>query len=1073
MQVVFRVFLISLLNVSVHVDRTPKKPGRPVSMPSAPPCHKLTYMAHAFGLASVAISAALREAYSRAYTLCPPCLFVNSSCCMGRLFYEEQLDGSVGGDEAEGPSDVSGSAVATGAIKLEVTSLLPGFADRAVGLGEHGGLGGEDRGDPPFLAGVAGKVEFLTQLLPHPLQEGIPVGPGQIHTFHLRGIAPPSGRTYSHHLQPPLPAFGQQQAFLRNGIDTIHDHIRSCIQKFPTVLLGKEPQVGLHVCPGRKTVDPLGHGLDLHPPHRGIRCMDLTVHIGHANLIQIDEVQMPDSGTGKGLRRPAPNPSNSNHHHPASLQPGQSGPAQQAFGSADPRRGLVWEIHSAGYCLPPGTLQENSLTPMPTSSQKRVLFHYRWWLLALYFCLLIASRVASRPDPFEPILETPPSKAGVLVLLDPMAESTPVFDMWIEEARDSGVCIRVPELPGINTPSMEVLTFEALAENLPPAPVPEHVLANGEAGVIALHLAGQRPEEVSSLVLVDASGVQEFTLLGNRHLNRALYQVGGAGLALYDRFVPHFGFPRDLALRRSQLQLYTNSDRRVIRPILQTIEQPVSIIETNMDAFAHSRNEEHARLIPQSKLIVVEPGQLPDALAAAPGPVRMDADRMRLKDAEKDFDPATRPRLEGGLLALTLLAIALATLISEDATGAITGLMIANGNLSAVHGIAACLAGILFGDSLLYLAGRHWGRPALSRIPLRWMIDPLQLRETEDWFSRHAGKAILISRCIPGTRVPALVAAGILGVSPGIFTFWFVLAGAIWTPAYIGITILLSERALIWIEQYQHAAPGLLICGVALYFLISHILLPSLNWRGRRKLLGRFRRWTRPEYWPTWILYLPVAVQLLLRGFRKGNHHLDFTACNPCMPISGLVEESKSEILDQVGDQNSIAPYQILKHDLAPEERERLVDTFLGTQLPAFPVVAKPDKGQRGTDVVIAHSREELDGTLADHTQDWILQKYILGEEFGIFVILPPEGEGFLFGINGKRFPKVEGDGEHSLEDLILADPRAVCQAPMLLRAHAENLYRVPEAGERIPLTEVGNHSRGTEFLECSDLITP
>ena len=67
----------------------------------------------------------------------------------------------------------------------------------------------------------------------------------------------------------------------------------------------------------------------------------------------------------------------------------------------------------------------------------------------------------------------------------------------------------------------------------------------------------------------------------------------------------------------------------------------------------------------------------------------------------------------------------------------------------------------------------------------------------------------------------------------------------------------------------------------------------------------------------------------------------------------------------------------------------------------------------------------------------------------------------------------MEGDGEHSLEDLILADPRAVCQAPMLLRAHAENLYRVPEAGERIPLTEVGNHSRGTEFLECSDLITP
>ena len=67
-----------------------------------------------------------------------------------------------------------------------------------------------------------------------------------------------------------------------------------------------------------------------------------------------------------------------------------------------------------------------------------------------------------------------------------------------------------------------------------------------------------------------------------------------------------------------------------------------------------------------------------------------------------------------GLCAL----LALATLVSEDLACIAAGVLAARGALSFPAAVAACLAGILAGDLLLYLAGRTLGRAALARWPL-------------------------------------------------------------------------------------------------------------------------------------------------------------------------------------------------------------------------------------------------------------------------------------------------------------------------------------------------------------------
>jgi hypothetical protein len=70
-------------------------------------------------------------------------------------------------------------------------------------------------------------------------------------------------------------------------------------------------------------------------------------------------------------------------------------------------------------------------------------------------------------------------------------------------------------------------------------------------------------------------------------------------------------------------------------------------------------------------------------------------------------------------------------------------------------------------------------------------------------------------------------------------------------------------------------------------------------------------------------------------------------------------------------------------------------------------------------------------------------------------------------------FPVVRGDGERDLETLILADARAVAMAKFYLKVNAPRLHYVPRPGEGVQLVEIGNHCRGTIFLDGTPLVTP
>lgn len=413
------------------------------------------------------------------------------------------------------------------------------------------------------------------------------------------------------------------------------------------------------------------------------------------------------------------------------------------------------------------------------------------------------------------------------------------------------------------------------------------------------------------------------------------------------------------------------------------------------------------------------------------------------------------------------LALALGTLITEDLTCIAAGLLVVEGRLDFTTATSACLVGILVGDVLLFFAGRWLGRPALTRAPLRWFLSPQQVDAASGWIHDNGAWVILSSRFVPGTRLPVYFAMGSFHAPFLKFFIWFFVAVLLWTPLLVGVTVLLGERALAWFDVVQrHTLPALIVLGL-LIWLVVDLGVPLLTRRGRRMLVGRWRRWKRWEFWPAWLFYAPLMPYLLFLGIRHRSP-LVFTAANPAMPAGGFISEPKHEIIHGLAHASEfVAQTRLLPAGQSESKRREAAQEFMAEASLDFPVVLKPDKGQRGAGVHIIRDETSLHAHLEAADYDLLLQEYVPGHEFGLFYgRLPGTARGRVFSITEKRMPVVTGDGQQTLEQLILHDERAVCVARVYLDRHRAQLDRVPAAGETVQLVELGTHCQGAVFLD-------
>ncbi|MDC0265311.1 hypothetical protein OAK58_01380 [bacterium] len=245
-----------------------------------------------------------------------------------------------------------------------------------------------------------------------------------------------------------------------------------------------------------------------------------------------------------------------------------------------------------------------------------------------------------------------------------------------------------------------------------------------------------------------------------------------------------------------------------------------------------------------------------------------------------------------------------------------------------------------------------------------------------------------------------------------------------------------------------------------------------MTWRTKRLLWGRWQRLVRWEFWPVWAVYPPVFLWWVIEAIRHGGWTL-WTNCNPGMLASGMAMESKGGILDAFkGDEGKvrIAKYLRLKKGADFSKMAKwMVEEGLD-----FPIVLKPDLGLRGQGVEIVKDEAAARRWLAECRDEIVVQEMIGGIEFGVhWAKFPDEERGRIDSLCGKLTQSITGDGSRTLEELILADDRAVMMAGYYFSKYEEQLSRVLSDGEKFNLAPIGTHSRGAVFTDERKLVTP
>lgn len=240
-----------------------------------------------------------------------------------------------------------------------------------------------------------------------------------------------------------------------------------------------------------------------------------------------------------------------------------------------------------------------------------------------------------------------------------------------------------------------------------------------------------------------------------------------------------------------------------------------------------------------------------------------------------------------------------------------------------------------------------------------------------------------------------------------------------------------------------------------------------MKWWDRVKKKPFFIKLLNWEYWPSKAFYYPVIPQILWQMLRA-RHLCFFTAANPGIYTGGMGLESKFETLLKIPER--YRPRGLLFRAGEPLSALPLRLRKAGI---AFPLIAKPDLGFRGLLVKKIEDEAALAAYLRQFPVDFILQEYIaLPEEAGIlYYRLPGEERGQVTSITTKEFLSVGGDGQSTVEELIRKKPRALLQMERLRAADAALLARIPACGERVALGIVGNHAKGTRFINSNHLI--
>lgn len=229
--------------------------------------------------------------------------------------------------------------------------------------------------------------------------------------------------------------------------------------------------------------------------------------------------------------------------------------------------------------------------------------------------------------------------------------------------------------------------------------------------------------------------------------------------------------------------------------------------------------------------------------------------------------------------------------------------------------------------------------------------------------------------------------------------------------------------------------------------------------------LNKITNW---EFWPSFMFYVPLLPYAFYLSIKARSFGF-FSAVNPGMEGSGNGLESKYKTIQ-------LLPSNYRPNTIFVKKGENITELIqsITTNNIGFPLIIKPDIGFRGLLVTKIKNEEELFVYLKKYNSiNLIIQEFIdYKNECGIFYHkIPGEKTGKITSITLKKYLTVTGNGNSTLSELIMNNERANYYSELIMELNKDTLKTIPRNKEEVILNVIGNHSKGTQFINGNHLI--
>ena len=176
-------------------------------------------------------------------------------------------------------------------------------------------------------------------------------------------------------------------------------------------------------------------------------------------------------------------------------------------------------------------------------------------------------------------------------------------------------------------------------------------------------------------------------------------------------------------------------------------------------------------------------------------------------------------------LAGVLLLCGLGLPIPEDVSLISAGYLAHLGVVGVHKVLLVCLASVLGGDCLAFMAGRLFGSRLLDSRLVQRVFRPRKQIRVRAYFRKFGSKVIFIARFLPGLRFSIYLSAGTLRVRPSVFFIYDSLAALISVPVLVYLAWGFGEhidRVVRWARRSEY---GILVAVIlaAAWFAVKII----------------------------------------------------------------------------------------------------------------------------------------------------------------------------------------------------------------------------------------------------------